>query len=149
MRFALQVLVLAALTTFLALLIPKKALFPKRTGAGAFIPPPEVSYVELDEEAYASRIKLAKMAWQVRARAAGQLDLEDDTPLAWEPPPPPPPSHGFPAAPKIPPVTAEPAGGNPLAPPTVAAPPAEVLPAPDDRRHDALLDLSPYESLSD
>ena len=145
MQLAVQILVLIAVTVFLALQIPRKALFPHDRGR-RHRPAPAAAYVELGEEEYANRMKLARMAWQVRARAAGRLDLEDDTPLVEEAPPPPP-MLLRPSAPPPPSVAAEPVAELSLAPPSVAAPPPKELPPIEDRRRDALLDLSPFETL--
>ncbi len=148
MQLAIQIVVLIALTVFLALQIPRKALFPHDKGR-RHRPAPAAAYVELGEEEYANRMKLARMAWQVRARAAGRLDLEDDTPLAEEALPPPPPIFSRPSAPPPPTVAAEPVAELSLAPPSVAAPPPKELPPIEDRRRDALLDLSPFETLKE
>ena len=147
MQLAVQILVLIAVTVFLALQIPRKALFPHEQRGRRPRPAPAAAYVELGEEEYANRMKLARMAWQVRARAAGRLDLEDDTPLVEEAPPPPPPMLLRPSAPPPPSVAAEPVAELSLAPPSVAAPPPKELPPIEDRRRDALLDLSPFETL--
>ena len=146
MQLAVQILVLIAVTVFLALQIPRKALFPHDRGR-RHRPAPAAAYVELGEEEYANRMKLARMAWQVRARAAGRLDLEDDTPLVEEAPPPPPPMLLRPSAPPPPSVAAEPVAELSLAPPSVAAPPPKELPPIEDRRRDALLGLAPVETL--
>lgn len=148
MRIGLQILLLAALTVFLALQIPRKALFPHMR-KGRPQPPPSAVYVELSEEEYAKRMKLARMAWQVRARAAGRLDLEDGTPLAEDPMEPPPLSLDLPAIPPPPEVSAEPLRAQSLAPPSVAAPEATQLPPLEDRRRNALLDISSYETLNE
>ena len=162
MRLWLQVFVLVALTAILALQIPREAMvsqfmaFHSATVDRSACDSPHshsgstfASYVELGEEEYANRIKLARMAWQVRARAAGWLDLEDGTPLAWDELPPPKPTFGAPKAPPPPEVSAEPSAEPSLAPPSVAAPAAEKLPPLEDRRRDALLDLAPYETLGE
>jgi len=146
MQLAVQIVVLIAITVFLALQIPRKALFPHDRGKRSR-PAPAAAYVELGEDEYANRMKLARMAWQVRARAAGRLNLEDDTPLAEEALPPLPPIHSRPSAPPPPLVAAEPAAELSLAPPSVAAPPPKQLPPIEDRRRDALLDLSSFETL--
>ncbi len=148
MRIGLQILLLAALTVFLALQIPRKALFPHMR-KGRPQTPPFAAYVDLGEEEYAKRMKLARMAWQVRARAAGRLDLEDGTPLAEEPIEPPPLRLDMPAIPPPPELLAEPLRTPSLAPPSVAAPESAPLPPLEDRRRDALLDLSPYETLNE
>jgi len=148
MRLGLQVLVLVAVTVFLALQIPRKALFP-HARKGRPRPMPYAAYVELGKEEYADRMKLARMAWQVRARAAGRLDLEDGTPLVEEAFSSPAPSLGFPSAPPLAGVSAEPPAISSLAPPSVAAPDSDELPPPEDRRRDALLDLSSFETLSE
>ena len=149
MRFAIQIILLVVGTVFLALQIPRKALFPHVRGAFKATAPFAV-YVELGEEEYANRMKLARMAWQVRARAAGRLDLEDGTPLVEEAmPPPPPPALGFPSAVPPPSVSAEAASAASLAPPSLAAPESEALPPMEDRRRDLLLDLSEFETINE
>jgi len=151
MRLGLQFLILVAVTAFLALQIPRKAIFKplRNDGVHASVRPHVAAYVELDDEVYANRMKIARMAWQVRARTAGRLDLEDDTPLAWEAPPPPKAFYGLSISLSVPTITAEPPREPSLAPPSLAAPPAAELPALEDRRRDALLDLSPYETLGE
>jgi len=149
MRLGLQIILLIACTVFLALQIPRKALFPHlRTKLRPRLAP-VVSYVELGKEEYANRMKLARMAWQVRARAAGRLDLEDDTPLAQDKVRPPAPALGFPGAPMPPTVAAESSFVSSIAPPSVAAPESKPLPPPEDRRRDTLLDLSSFETLNE
>ena len=147
MRMALQIVLLVAGTVFLLLQIPRKALFP-RFRAAVSRPAPSVSYVELGEEEYANRMKLARMAWQVRARAAGRLDLEDGTPLMEDVLPPPKSALGFPDLPPPPAVRFKASLPASLAPPSIAAPEAKPLPPPEDRRRDALLDISSFDSLN-
>ncbi len=148
MRMLLQILLLAALTAFLALQIPRKALLPRARRPHA-VKPPFASYVELGAEEYANRVKLSRMAWQVRARAAGRLDLEDGTPLADEMPAPPSSYFGRPPAPPPPSVKAEARPPASLAPPSVAAPETSQLPPLEDRRRDDMLDISTFESLTE
>ncbi len=148
MRIFLQILLLAAVTVFLALQIPRKAIFP-HVREHISSRPPHASYVELGEEEYANRMKLSRMAWQVRARAAGRLDMEDGTPLVEEIPVPPPPFFGGPSAPPSPSVRVEPYRPASLAPPSLAAPDPAPLPPLEDRRRDELLDISCFETLSE
>ncbi len=148
MRMALQILLLTALTIFLALQIPRKAIFPHARKTRP-IPSPSASYVELGAEEYANRIKLSRMAWQVRARAAGRLDLESGTPLVDDALEPPPPSFGGPSAPPPFSLTTETRRSPSLAPPSVAAPEADPLPALEDRRRNDLLDISSFETLNE
>lgn len=147
MRIGLQILLFAALTVFLALQIPRKALFP-HLRKGRSLPPPFASYVELGADEYANRMKLARMAWQVRARAAGRLDLEENTPLDDEVFAPPQSSFALPSMPCPPPVKVEALPLPALAPPSMASPAATPLPRLEDRRRDVLLDISSYETLN-
>ena len=149
MQLAVQILMLMAVTVFLALQIPRKALFPHEQRGRRPRPAPAAAYVELGEEEYANRMKLSRMAWQVRARAAGRLDLEDGTPLADEALSAPTPMLSFPSAPPPPTVAAEQPVESSLAPPSVAEPPPKPLPPMEDRRRDALLDLSSFETLKE
>lgn len=122
-----------ALTTVLALQIPRKALFfapvPPRRQA------PFASFATYGPQAYAQLVQKVRMSWQLRAQGfdataasrVDELDLVEDYP--------PPPELGLPAgfARRPPAVSAAPASA-PLLPPSVAdaAPPRPVARPPDD-----------------
>ena len=82
-------------TLFLAVQIPRKAIFPPMSAENAA--DPFASFIALDDDAYAAAIQSGRMSWQLRART--QLSGVESRTAAFEFDDPTPPPRTLPAGP--------------------------------------------------